>query len=352
MNRGKAFTLIELLVVIAIIALLIGILLPVLGVAREAGRQAVCSAHLRGALQAMQVYASESNDWLAGPHTSGTLWRPSVDGTDPGESSGPRTPMQNFDWMSPTLGLTTSLPAEDNRRAVQLYDTDLRCPSNALSYNQVFQGTLPPGVQPEDVRYASYAANIAFHGWTAYEDVDRNGSFSSGIDNTPPIFNDVYRVGRVSQPLDYAPRLDRVLNPSKKVYALEGARYISADFGGNPNNPTFADFVSLNLARYQRVGGGFMVLPPVRGQSDTPHYLPTSSGTAGNGEYSGGMTNIGELAAWRHQGGMNLAFFDGHVEYRKAADTIDPALYYPTGTTFTSSVTLYAGSYSSGDVIE
>lgn len=58
----RAFTLIELLVVIAIIAVLIGILLPSLGRARESARAVVCMSNLAQFGKAVGLYAGDWKD--------------------------------------------------------------------------------------------------------------------------------------------------------------------------------------------------------------------------------------------------------------------------------------------------
>ena len=61
-NPRAAFTLIELLVVITIIAVLAGLLLPVLSSAQESARSAKCISNLKQIGAAMNLYANDNNN--------------------------------------------------------------------------------------------------------------------------------------------------------------------------------------------------------------------------------------------------------------------------------------------------
>lgn len=88
-DRRGGFTLIELLVVIAVIALLIGLLLPALSRAREAGRAVVCRSNIR---QIGTGFFSYANDYKAIP---GAYWQ------------GP----QNLDWCGKNNATYIANPA-------------------------------------------------------------------------------------------------------------------------------------------------------------------------------------------------------------------------------------------------
>jgi prepilin-type N-terminal cleavage/methylation domain-containing protein len=73
----RGFTLVELLVVIALVAVLVGLLLPALGGAREAARATVCLSNLRQGAIACRQYADENRGLapaIGQPYTAWPAW--------------------------------------------------------------------------------------------------------------------------------------------------------------------------------------------------------------------------------------------------------------------------------------
>lgn len=261
-TSSRAFTLVELLVVVAIIALLLSILLPSLGRARDLAKSTVCTSTMRQIMLADITYATEQEGWYV-PAYDNTR-RGGAHKNEPGEKWASNPLLRELLSINPVAVEGWPPVDDDGRWLPDSFSGGMICPDAAYAR----EGEYASNRQPPDGMY------------------DAGRSWARNVYNKDP---DVFIGGWWSA--HYAgTRQSFVQSPSDSMAFIE-----------NFNNSDL-NYHSGNDARVATV-------------DDVNYYV---------GEFDTHTMNWRATPAFRHPSdSMNAGFFDGHAANMKRGECVN-----------------------------
>ncbi len=289
----RAFTLIELLVVVSIIAILIGILLPALGKARESGRQAQCLSNSRQWGLGQNTYMAEFKNYIAWDGADMVGGSETTAGSGYNSSYTPAEMETNFN--SPMCWVNSVVPYI----------------MNGSTYRSVFFGVgqkapLPgantPFVCPSAVPIPAIAAQNGYGPTTGINLLDDSGAV-------------------VSAPMRYyfSYGTNSKINSKGGAAATQDLSAVTGDFTV-PATDASAAFAGQKLVRADKIkiAPSYTVL--MTELRNNPDELTATEKASGNGYVSKSLNRLrGDWQRFpnRHDSGGNVTMLDGSAKFFK-----------------------------------